>query len=152
MREERAYERHRERTLERHVLDVEALTAEEACVLRPQHPVAEDAHEPTLYGHDLHVAELDGKTAVVTGGDGKTAVVTGGAISIGRAVVRALNEAGAQVAVADIDKEGGRSVAEELGERVIFVPTESTSSSTSRARISTRGSLRRARFGSSPWT
>jgi NAD(P)-dependent dehydrogenase (short-subunit alcohol dehydrogenase family) len=65
-------------------------------------------------GHDLHVAELDGKTAVVTGG----------ATLIGRAVVRALHDAGAQVAVADIDEEGGRSLAEELGERVLFVPTD----------------------------
>jgi NAD(P)-dependent dehydrogenase (short-subunit alcohol dehydrogenase family) len=56
--------------------------------------------------------------------DGRTAIVTGGATLIGRAVVRALHAAGASVAVADIDEEGGRSLAEELGDRVLFVPTD----------------------------
>ena len=56
--------------------------------------------------------------------DGRTAIVTGGATLIGRAVVRALHAAGASVAVADIDEDGGRSLAEELGERVLFVSTD----------------------------
>jgi NAD(P)-dependent dehydrogenase (short-subunit alcohol dehydrogenase family) len=56
--------------------------------------------------------------------DGRTAIVTGGATLIGRAVVGALHEAGASVAVADIDEEGGRSLTEELGEGVLFVPTD----------------------------
>jgi NAD(P)-dependent dehydrogenase (short-subunit alcohol dehydrogenase family) len=56
--------------------------------------------------------------------DGKTAVVTGGATLIGAAVVRALHEAGASVAIADIDEEGGRAVAQELGERVLFETTD----------------------------
>lgn len=56
--------------------------------------------------------------------DGRVAIVTGGATLIGRAVVRALHDAGASVAVADIDEEGGRSLAGELGERVLFVPTD----------------------------
>jgi NAD(P)-dependent dehydrogenase (short-subunit alcohol dehydrogenase family) len=56
--------------------------------------------------------------------DGKTAIVTGGATLIGRAVVRALHAAGASVGVADIDEEGGRSLAAELGERVLFVPAD----------------------------
>lgn len=55
---------------------------------------------------------------------GKTAIVTGGATLIGRAVVRALHAAGAAVAVADVDDEGGRSLAAELGERVLFEPTD----------------------------
>jgi NAD(P)-dependent dehydrogenase (short-subunit alcohol dehydrogenase family) len=56
--------------------------------------------------------------------DGRAAIVTGGATLIGRAVVRALDEAGVSVAVADVDAEGGRSLADELGERVLFVPTD----------------------------
>jgi NAD(P)-dependent dehydrogenase (short-subunit alcohol dehydrogenase family) len=56
--------------------------------------------------------------------DGRTAIVTGGATLIGRAVVHALHEAGASVVVADIDEVGGGSLAEELGERVPFVPTD----------------------------
>jgi NAD(P)-dependent dehydrogenase (short-subunit alcohol dehydrogenase family) len=56
--------------------------------------------------------------------DGKTAIVTGGATLIGRAVVRALHDAGAGVAVADVDEEGGQALAEELGERVLFVRTD----------------------------
>jgi NAD(P)-dependent dehydrogenase (short-subunit alcohol dehydrogenase family) len=52
--------------------------------------------------------------------NGRTAIVTGGATLIGAAVVRALHGAGASVAVADIDVDGGRRVAEELGDRVLF--------------------------------
>ena len=53
--------------------------------------------------------------------DGKTAVVTGGATLIGAAVVRAFRDAGTNVAVADIDVEGGERLA---GDRVVFVPTD----------------------------
>jgi len=56
--------------------------------------------------------------------DGRTAIVTGGATLIGAAVVRALHEAGASVAVADLDAEGGRRLADELGGRVLFEPTD----------------------------
>jgi NAD(P)-dependent dehydrogenase (short-subunit alcohol dehydrogenase family) len=58
----------------------------------------------------VQVAELDGRTAIVTGG----------ATLIGRGVVSALREAGANVAVADVDEEGGRS----LGDDVLFRPTD----------------------------
>lgn len=51
---------------------------------------------------------------------GRTAVVTGGATLIGAAVVRVLHEAGASVAVADIDADGGGRLASELGDRVLF--------------------------------
>lgn len=55
---------------------------------------------------------------------GKTAVVTGGATLIGAAVVRAFGEAGVNVAVADIDVEGGERLAQELGDGVLFQPTD----------------------------
>jgi len=54
----------------------------------------------------------------------RTALVTGGATLIGAAVVRALAGAGAAVAVADIDVEGGERLAGELGERCLFVATD----------------------------
>ena len=56
--------------------------------------------------------------------DGKTAIVTGGATLIGAAVVRAFCAAGTRVAVADIDEEGGRRLAGELGSAVLFTPTD----------------------------
>jgi NAD(P)-dependent dehydrogenase (short-subunit alcohol dehydrogenase family) len=56
--------------------------------------------------------------------DGKTAIVTGGATLIGAAVVRALAEAGATVAIADIDKAGGEALARELGDAVLFLETD----------------------------
>jgi len=52
--------------------------------------------------------------------DAKTGIVTGGATLIGRGVVSALREAGANVAVGDIDEDGGRA----LGDDVLFVPTD----------------------------
>jgi NAD(P)-dependent dehydrogenase (short-subunit alcohol dehydrogenase family) len=52
--------------------------------------------------------------------DGKTAIVTGGATLIGRGVVAALREAGAAVAVGDIDADGGRA----LGDDALFLPTD----------------------------
>jgi NAD(P)-dependent dehydrogenase (short-subunit alcohol dehydrogenase family) len=55
---------------------------------------------------------------------GKTAVVTGGATLIGAAVVRAFVAAGTRVAVADIDEEGGGRLADELGDAVLFSPTD----------------------------
>jgi hypothetical protein len=56
--------------------------------------------------------------------DGKTAVVTGGATLIGAAVVRAFVAAGTRVAVADIDEEGGGRLVDELGDAVLFEPTD----------------------------
>jgi NAD(P)-dependent dehydrogenase (short-subunit alcohol dehydrogenase family) len=56
--------------------------------------------------------------------EGKTAIVTGGATLIGTAVVRALDAAGASVAVADIDEEGGRALADALDGRALFQTTD----------------------------
>ncbi|MYK19387.1 SDR family oxidoreductase [Candidatus Poribacteria bacterium] len=46
--------------------------------------------------------------------EGKVAVVTGGAQGIGRAIVDALVNNGAQVAIVDIDKEAGKHTATEI--------------------------------------
>jgi NAD(P)-dependent dehydrogenase (short-subunit alcohol dehydrogenase family) len=56
--------------------------------------------------------------------DGKIAVVSGGATLIGAAVVRGLHERGVRVGVADVDAEGGERLARELGDGVLFVPTD----------------------------
>ena len=59
--------------------------------------------------------------------DGKVALVTGAGQGIGRAYALALAEAGADVAVADINERTGRHVADEivaLGRRSVFVKTD----------------------------
>jgi hypothetical protein len=56
----------------------------------------------------------------VRGIEGRTAIVTGGATLIGQAVVRAFTERGANVAVADIDTEGAKS----LPDGVFFSETD----------------------------
>lgn len=60
---------------------------------------------------------------------GKVAIVTGGATRIGAALALGLAEAGARVAVLDIDAHNGRAVAEALGERGCFIATDITSDS-----------------------
>ena len=61
--------------------------------------------------------------------DGKVALVTGAGQGIGRVFALALAEAGADVAVADINEQTGRGVADEvvaLGKRSLFVKADVT--------------------------
>jgi NAD(P)-dependent dehydrogenase (short-subunit alcohol dehydrogenase family) len=58
--------------------------------------------------------------------DGKVALVTGGGSGIGAATCRAFAEQGARVMVADVNEQGGRQVAEELGEAGLFARTDVT--------------------------
>lgn len=54
------------------------------------------------------------------------AIVTGGASGLGLATVRELHGTGASVAILDLPSSDGASVAEELGERAVFVPADVT--------------------------
>ena len=54
--------------------------------------------------------------------DGRRALVTGGASGIGKGTARRLVEHGASVVVGDIDEDGGRSLAVDLG--IEFVPLD----------------------------
>ena len=57
---------------------------------------------------------------------GKVAVVSGGATLIGKAVVQALVNAGARVAILDIDANG-KQVAESFPYEVMFIQVDLTS-------------------------
>ncbi len=58
--------------------------------------------------------------------EGASALVTGGASGLGEATVRRLAAAGAAVVIADLPGSPGERVAKELGERVVFAPTDVT--------------------------
>ena len=58
--------------------------------------------------------------------DGKVAFVTGGARGMGAATVRRLHDEGATVVAADVLDEEGKTLADELGERVTFVHLDVT--------------------------
>ncbi|SEJ87805.1 3alpha(or 20beta)-hydroxysteroid dehydrogenase [Bhargavaea ginsengi] len=58
--------------------------------------------------------------------DGKVAIVTGGARGMGESHVRKFAAEGAKVILTDLNVEGGRALAEELGESVHFVKQDVT--------------------------
>ncbi len=72
---------------------------------------------------------------------GKVALVTGGASGLGRAVVEDLAAAGASVVICDLPGSDGKAVAEALGDRVRFAPTDVTSEADVEAAIGIAGEL-----------
>ena len=53
--------------------------------------------------------------------EGKTALVTGGASGLGEATIRTLFNHGGNVVILDLNQERGRALADELGERAMFI-------------------------------
>ena len=58
---------------------------------------------------------------------GRTMLVTGGSSGLGESAVRMGVEHGANAVIMEINKEAGAALAEELGERALFHPTDVTS-------------------------
>jgi NAD(P)-dependent dehydrogenase (short-subunit alcohol dehydrogenase family) len=59
-------------------------------------------------------------------GPSDVALVTGGGSGLGEATVRRFAAAGAGVVICDLPSSAGKAIAEELGSRVIFIPTDVT--------------------------
>ncbi|MGC4940102.1 SDR family NAD(P)-dependent oxidoreductase [Kribbella sp. DT2] len=59
-------------------------------------------------------------------GPNDVALVTGGGSGLGEATVRRLAAAGTGVVICDLPSSAGKAIAEELGERVVFAPTDVT--------------------------
>ncbi|MCK9985588.1 MAG: hypothetical protein AzoDbin1_02060 [Azoarcus sp.] len=62
-------------------------------------------------------------------------VVTGGGSGLGAATARMLAAAGGRVVLADVNREGGEALAQELGATVAFAHTDVTSEESARAAI-----------------
>jgi NAD(P)-dependent dehydrogenase (short-subunit alcohol dehydrogenase family) len=65
----------------------------------------------------------------------KTAIITGGSKGIGAAAVKIFAREGANVCILDLDEKNGEDLAEELGEKVIFIRCNVASESEVKAAI-----------------
>jgi NAD(P)-dependent dehydrogenase (short-subunit alcohol dehydrogenase family) len=66
---------------------------------------------------------------------GSGALVTGGASGLGEATARRLHAGGAHVVIADLSEERGQSLADELGERALYVRVDVTDAATVEAAV-----------------
>jgi len=69
------------------------------------------------------------------------ALVTGGGSGLGAATVRRIAGTGAGVVICDLPSSAGKAIADELGERVVFVPTDVTDSAAVSAAVDRAESL-----------
>lgn len=69
--------------------------------------------------------------------DGTTFLITGGGSGLGAATAKRLATDGANVVLADVDEEGGAAVAEQVGDRARFVPTDVTSADSVQGAVDT---------------
>jgi NAD(P)-dependent dehydrogenase (short-subunit alcohol dehydrogenase family) len=79
--------------------------------------------------------------------EGASAIVSGGAGGLGEATVRRLHADGLAVVIADLAEDRGKALADELGEKVLFVSTDVTNDESVGAAIeqaNTLGTLRYA--------
>jgi NAD(P)-dependent dehydrogenase (short-subunit alcohol dehydrogenase family) len=73
--------------------------------------------------------------------DGAVALVTGGASGLGEATIRRLAAAGARAVIVDRDAKKGEALARELGERVVFQPTDVTAEADVKAAVERAASM-----------
>lgn len=69
--------------------------------------------------------------------DGKVGLVTGAASGIGRAMAVALAKAGARVVVCDLDEDGARRTAREIGDAAVAAPADISDESSVAALVET---------------
>ena len=73
----------------------------------------------------------------------RTILITGGGSGLGAATARAFVKAGAHAVLADVNETAGTAMAESLGDRAVFVPTDVTDTAQVQNAVDTAGS----RFG-----
>jgi NAD(P)-dependent dehydrogenase (short-subunit alcohol dehydrogenase family) len=69
------------------------------------------------------------------------ALVTGGGSGLGEATVRRFAASGAGVVICDLPSSAGKAIADELGDRVVFVPTDVTDEAAVTAALDAAASL-----------
>lgn len=77
---------------------------------------------------------------------GASAIVSGGAGGLGEATVRRLHAEGLGVVIADLAADKGKALADELGERTVFVSTDVTSEDSVNEAIAAANTIGRLRY------